>query len=238
MTPGEVLFAVTRRGGSISVGGDSIRIHPRAAITQAESVVLLAHKPLVLSYLRRLHRDESPFDYAYGLIGFAGDPTADDLVDTAERLGVDLYIRSSGDIGIRHADRLPNDLIYRLTCAHNRLLAALARRENPGLSNDLHPCVRCGIRQQCYCLDDGSTVCPSCAEWECRPLHVFTLPVALEEEVAQRYGCCLACGGTWELHGCPAANEGVRVADYSSIATMSTRLVLARAHSLLVDDVT
>lgn len=235
MTVGEVIAAVTERGGNFRIDGQRIGIVPEGVLTDIERSILRENRVSALAILR-LSSGESLIDYAAKMLGASCEPTADELLDKAERLGADLFIRSNGDIGIRNGDRLSNDIIRRLAQIHDRMLTALKRREYPTLSGVEYLCVRCETRQQCYFLNNGRTVCSRCAEWECRPPHPFTLSRDLEESVAQRYGCCLACGGSWEIHGRPILAEWVRTSDYLSVGAIITRFVLVTADSLLVDD--
>lgn len=147
MTAGEVIAAVAARGGTIQVvtrdGIDKLHIAPSDAITSEELTVLREIKPDVIALVKFLHEGagDSLLDYAGDVLGFEGEPTADDLIDQAHRLGGVLYVRKQGDVGIRNGEMVPDATLLRVARAHVRILTALKDREakGPPLIDDYGP---------------------------------------------------------------------------------------------------
>jgi hypothetical protein len=44
---------------------------------------------------------------------------------------------------------------------------------------------------------------------------------------------CLACGGTWELHGCPPRQHWRVIANGEAVELVASRFVIARAKAIL-----
>jgi len=69
--------------------------------------------------------------YAEQVLGFYGQPSARELIDTAAQRGVGLYLRPQGDVGLRNEDRLDRDLLRSLARAHDRIRDVLASGYQP-----------------------------------------------------------------------------------------------------------
>jgi hypothetical protein len=98
--------------------------------------------------------------------------------------------------------------------------------------------VMCGVclrADRCYSYrrDDGNCyVCPGCSEWRVAGCLAFTVLERADEAAEARYGACLSCGGSIELHGSPDASKWRRVASLDDVEIAAIRYVLASASAI------
>jgi len=70
------------------------------------------------------------------------------------------------------------------------------------------------------------------AEWRVAGCSAFTALERADEAAEARYGACLSCGGSIELHGSPDAFEWRRVASHDDVEIAAVRYVLASAGAI------
>jgi hypothetical protein len=132
MTPGEIVATIARGGGIVErveiAGGERLRVSPPGFLTPDLREAVQREKAGVLDLLRLLNGG-TLLEYAGDVLGFEAEPTAADLIDEAEPHGTVLYVRHRGDVGIRHGDGIPDELLLTLARGHVRLLEALEQRQ-------------------------------------------------------------------------------------------------------------
>ena len=69
------------------------------------------------------------------------------------------------------------------------------------------------------------------AEWRVAGCSAFTVLERADEAAEARYGACLGCGGSLELHGSPIASERWRVTSLDDVAIAAVRFVLSLGSS-------
>ena len=65
------------------------------------------------------------------------------------------------------------------------------------------------------------------AEWRVAGCAAFTVLERADEAAEARYGACLSCGASIELHGSPDASKWRRVASLDDVEIVTVRFVLA-----------
>jgi hypothetical protein len=73
------------------------------------------------------------------------------------------------------------------------------------------------------------------AEWLVAGCSAFTALERADEAAEARYGACLSCGGSIELHGSPDASKWRRVASLDDVEIAAVRYVLASAGAIARD---
>lgn len=141
------------------------------------------------------------------------------------------------------------ELVSELRSAKAEILAELRRRdpaapmpapaqrkppEAPTLSQRGVMCGGCLRVDRCYpdVGENGGYVCLGCAEWRVAGCAAFTALERADEAAEARYGACLSCGGSIELHGSPDASQWRRVATLDNVEIAAVRYVLASAGAI------
>ena len=70
------------------------------------------------------------------------------------------------------------------------------------------------------------------AEWRVSGCGAFTALERADEAAEARYGACLSCGGSIELHGSPDASKWRREASLDDVEIAAVRYVLASAGAI------
>jgi|GEM_PF-6092894 len=134
------------------------------------------------------------------------------------------------------ASALDATLIASIAKLKPEIVAELRRRPIAAEATSLDPdqqvyrCGFCMLIGFCYSLDDGTLVCPACAEWRVTcPAFIISRAAPGEKKKA----ACISCGGSWEVHGRPGPNEWRLVDDIEAVPLFEARFVLAKASEII-----
>lgn len=71
-------------------------------------------------------------------------------------------------------------------------------------------------------------------EWRVDGCQAFTIVAGVDEALVGKRGVCLACGGTWIMHGRPRRSIWRRVRNDDEVQLAAVRLVLASAIAIAI----
>jgi hypothetical protein len=71
------------------------------------------------------------------------------------------------------------------------------------------------------------------AEWRIEGCSRFTVLDGADEAAEARFGACLSCGASIELHGSPTPSEWRQVADLDDVQLVAVRYVIAAAAAIV-----
>jgi len=139
------------------------------------------------------------------------DPTA--LVEEARSAALEFSVERDG-LRVRHRTNAAPD---------ETLIASLAEHKAAVIAE---------LRQQDDVLAYGAERGLYEAEWRVAGCAAFTALERADECAEARYGACLSCGGSIELHGLPDAFKWRRVASLDDVEIAAVRYVLASAGAI------
>jgi len=235
MTALAILADLTRRGGTARVlPTGKLRIEPATVVDDALLAELKDQRDEIIAELRRR------------------DPAT--LIAEAHAAGLELKVEGADGLRVCHRTNASPDaaLIARLGENKSAIITELRRQANlleyanakPNLLPDVSPAVAiptlsrrgiicrvCKKLDRCY-TDPEGIVCPGCAEWRVAGCSAFTALERADEAAEARYGACLSCGGSSELHGSPDASKWRLLASLDDVEIAAVRYVLASAGAI------
>jgi hypothetical protein len=155
------------------------------------------------------------------------------IVDRVRAAGVIVTLRADGGIGLRPAARVSPHLVNEIRAHRQEVVDELRRR-----STMLEWATRGMLCSSCRKVDitlqlpDDRRLCASCIEWRVAGCPYFTVLVGVDDVAQAEHGACIACGGSWPLHGSPEYTSWRRVTDADDVELLGTRFVIASAQKL------
>jgi RNA polymerase-binding transcription factor DksA len=99
-------------------------------------------------------------------------------------------------------------------------------------SSNLLSLIGTGITTEHFPQEQADALIAYDAEWRVAGCAAFTALERADEAAEARYGACLSCGGSIELHGSPDASTWRRVASLDDVEIAAVRYVLASAGAI------
>jgi hypothetical protein len=162
--------------------------------------------------------------------------TASAVLDNLMRRGGTARVLPTGKLRIEPATVVDEALLAELKEQRDEIIAELRRREpkpdETALTRHGVLCRSCRRLGRGYGDQETGYVCPACVEWRVTGCAAFTALERADEAAEARYGACLSCGGSIELHGSPDPSKWRRVASHDDVEIAAVRYVLASAGAI------
>ncbi len=165
--------------------------------------------------------------------------TAEEIIAEVDAVGGQVVIDGS-DLVVR---RVPRRLVDVIRERKPEIVDLLQRKRSrpsveplkgpPTLTTRSVMCAVCHKIDLCYRGPAGRYVCPRCVEWHVAGCATFTILNTADVEAERRFGTCLACGASWELHGRPRPVSWRRVRDLDDVQLVAVRYVIATAAAII-----